>query len=180
MMEQDMIRHLSWKTYPVTIFTYLSWMLSQWDTFLLAKFATLPYNRLDLIMELPLEHLEIELARWNSRFILFKHPNEAAYTRYVEIMQIMDSANLSIDTYSLPRSQTAVGLLYLMVGLHFSTTNHELLRYSLQGDTDYYNFMTNFGSEQQRVHEIGPDYYANEVAELLHTFITSVLGLDDI
>lgn len=48
-MEAEMVRYLRWRTYPDTIFTYLAWMLQQWDFFLVGRYGGFPFNRLDLI-----------------------------------------------------------------------------------------------------------------------------------
>ena len=173
-MEAEMVRYLRWRTLPVTIFTYLTWMMQQWDMFILGRFAGLPFNRLDLIWELPAEHAEEELGKWNQRFILFKHTNDAAYARYIELMQILDVAYLNLEIYQIERHIASVGLLYLMIGRYFTMTNYELLKYcGNNDDMIYYNLLSNFGQTPTAMFEQGSEYYANEVACMLHDFIST-------
>ena len=180
-MEAEMVRYLGWRTLPVTIFTYLTWMMQQWDMFLHGRYGGLPFNRLEQLMELPPDLAEVEMEKWNQRFILFKHTNEAAYSRYMDVMQILDVAYMNLDIYNLERHIAAVGLLYLMIGRYFQITNYELLKYCGNNeDMAYYNLLSNFGCGPTALYEQGQEYYANEVAQILHDFISGTLGLYNI
>ena len=133
--------------------------------FLHGRYGGLPFNRLDLMQELPPGPAEAEMEKWNQRFILFKHTNEKAYARYMELMQILDVAYLNLDIYRLERHIAAVGLLYLMIGRYFMLTNYELLKYcGNNDDMTYYNLLSNFGSGPTPLYEQGSEFYANEVA----------------
>ena len=125
--ERVVLRDLHFKVNPGTCCNWVSWLMTQWDSFVDYHFGCVPYNRPKDFSHLPASEREMHQRLYEKRCVFFKEANQRAYKRYRETMQILDVALLNIEsTKFLPRV-LAGGLLYLMVSKYFYETGYALL-----------------------------------------------------
>ena len=98
-------RALKWQMCPPTLNMWANWYMSQWDLFV----TTHHYAKA--------HHLVISTGHSP---VQFKQPNEAAYARYREFMQIIDCAVLDIQTQQYKARPVLASLLYLLVGKYYN------------------------------------------------------------
>ena len=72
-MEKLMLKKLGWRTTPPTYAMWANWYMNQWDIYISTN-------------EYAMNHQALE----NSPSLTFKTSDEGAYSRYREVMQIMD------------------------------------------------------------------------------------------
>jgi hypothetical protein len=127
-MEVFMLRHIRWTVLPPTPFNYLNWLMSQWDSFIQYHFSCVPYNNCSDFKNLSSSEKAVQQKQYEKRMILFKAPNQLAYKRYRETLQILDASTLEL--HNLKPKFIAAGLLYLMICKYFFESNYELLYYN--------------------------------------------------
>ena len=124
------LRDLCFKVNPGTCYNWVSWLMTQWDSFVDYHFGCVPYNRPKDFSHLSTSEREMHQRLYEKRCIFFKEANQRAYKRYRETMQVLDVSMLSIEsTRYLPRV-LAGGLLYLMISKYFYETNYSLLYFN--------------------------------------------------
>lgn len=104
-MERRILRTLSWRLVPPTVFNWMSLAMSLWDDYLLSLAPDLQ---------------EAEL-------VLFKQASQPSYRRYRETLQILDAACLDADMLRYSPRMAVAGLLYLMVSKYFYETDYAIL-----------------------------------------------------
>lgn len=127
-MEIFMLRHIQWTVHPPTPFNYLNWLMSQWDSFVEHHFGCVLYNHHKDFKNLIGSEKEKQTKMYEKRMVFFKAPNQQAYKRYRETLQILDAASLECGKF-LPK-YCASGLLYLMISKFFFETNYEMLYFN--------------------------------------------------
>ncbi|OMJ85811.1 hypothetical protein SteCoe_12807 [Stentor coeruleus] len=127
-MELFMLRCIHWTVHPPTSFNYINWLMTQWDTFVHFHFSCVIFNNLNDFSKLLPEEKAKQQKLYEKRMILFKEPNQQAYKRYRETLQILDAA--SLETNNLLPKYNAAGLMYLMISKYFFESNYELLYYN--------------------------------------------------
>lgn len=109
-MEMRVLRSLSWRLFPPTVFNWLSLCMSLWDDFLISR------------LSVPLEGLE-------STLISFKQANQYSYKRYRETVEVLDAAYLDAGVLHYSPRHITAGLLYLSVSKYFYSSNYRLFSY---------------------------------------------------
>lgn len=128
--ENVILRDLRFKVYPGTAYNWVSWLMTQWDSFVDYHFGCVPYNRVKDFSHLPVSEKEMHQRLYEKRCIFFKEANQRAYKRFRETMQILDLSMLNNEnTKFLPRVLCG-GLLYLMISKYFYETNYALLYFN--------------------------------------------------
>lgn len=125
-----MLKRLNWNMFPVTVYTWASWLMSEWDSFCLFHFKNLPNNDLKEIEVLPLQDRDYQKMLYEHRMILFKEKTETAYSRYRETLQVLDASLLDQSILQLSPRQASCGLLYLMLNNFFFLSDYALIFYS--------------------------------------------------
>lgn len=127
-MELFMLRCIHWTIHPPTAFNYINWLMTQWDAFVHYHFSCVIFNNVNDFVKLLPEDKAKQQKMYEKRMILFKEPNQQAYKRYRETLQILDAASLEVNNI-LPK-YNAAGLMYLMISKYFFESNYELLYYN--------------------------------------------------
>ena len=116
------------KVFPSTSYAWINWLMTQWDTFNDFHFSLVPGNNpksFDQFLNKKKAKLECE-----ERMIYFKQPNQKAYKRYRETLQILDLSLLNFEILKFFPKHAASGLLYLMISKYFYETNYSLLYFN--------------------------------------------------
>ena len=140
-MEIFMLRHIKWTVLPPTPFNYLNWLMTQWDSFVQYHFSCVPFNKCSDFKSLSNNERTLQQKQYEKRMILFKAPNQLAYKRYRETLQILDANSLELN--NVKPKLIAAGLLYLMVCKYFFESNYELLYYNGPDCADKYKNIKN-------------------------------------
>lgn len=128
--EKLILTSIGFKIFPSTLYNWVSWLMTQWDSFVDYHFGCVPYNRPKDFASLPQSEKEMHQRLYEKRAIVFKEPNQRAYKRYRETMQILDVSMLKTESMKyLPRVLSG-GLLYLMISKYFYETNYSLLYFN--------------------------------------------------
>mmetsp|Transcript_29044 Transcript_29044/g.51963 ORF Transcript_29044/g.51963 Transcript_29044/m.51963 type:complete len:475 (-) Transcript_29044:1657-3081(-) len=146
-MERLMLQRLSWLMFPVTVYTWVSWLMSQWDSFCLFHFHYLPNNDLKEIELLPPHECNLQKALYESRMILFKEKTRTAYDRFRETLQIMDAAVLDHNLLQMTPRLASSGLLYLMLNKFFYESDYSLIFYTGESSFPENSLSLAFGSD---------------------------------
>ena len=140
-MEVFMLRHIRWHVLPPTAFNYLSWLMTQWDSYVQFHFSCVPFNSCSDFRSLSSEEKTFQQRQFERRMVLFKAPNQLAYKRYRETLQVLDASTLQLS--NVKPKFIAAGLLYLLVCKYFFESNYELLYYAGPGAGDKYRNIKN-------------------------------------
>jgi hypothetical protein len=89
---------------------WANWYMSQWDLYI----ENNPYAR-----NHPLLHAV------EDPMVLFKQPNEKAYARFRELMQLLDISILDILTLQYNQRALVASSMYLLLAYHFGQTTKE-------------------------------------------------------
>lgn len=127
-MELFMLRNIQWTVNPPTVFNYINWLMTQWDVFINYHFSCVLFNNYNDFKRLLPHDKTKQQKLYEKRMILFKAPNQTAYKRFRETLQILDASSLEVNNI-LPKFNAA-GLMYLMVSKYFFESNYELLYYN--------------------------------------------------
>lgn len=186
--EKVVLTAVNFKTFPATVFNWVNWLMSQWDSFVDYHFGCVEFNKPKNFAHLNDDDRVIEQKLYEKRFIVFKEANQKAYKRFRETCQILDVACLQIEfTKFLPRV-LAGGLVYLMVSKYFYETNYALLYYNgPESETNRFgrnNLNLMFGEgEFGNDDEMSEDQHiegATVVQELYSGFLSASLGIGNI
>jgi hypothetical protein len=180
-MELYMLRCMHWTVHPPTVFNYLNWLMTQWDNFISFHFSCVLFNNLSDFKSLLPEDRNKHQKQFERRMILFKAPNQQAYKRYRETLQVLDTSALEI-TSILPKYM-ASGLLYLMVSKYFFESNYELLYFNGPDFSPKNKTRLAMYIDENGAQLTGADYNlesSSHVQELFSSFIAASLGVQSI
>lgn len=169
--ERGILQALSYNIFPVTTYNWLSFLMTQWDTFLDYHFGCVPGNNPN---EFPRFSKKQEKEFFEERMIFFKQSNQKAYKRFREAMQILDLSLLHSHSLKFLPRHMASGLLYLMICKYFFETNYALLYFT--------------GSSQENVDDrfniVNDDPYSLEnnaaVQDMFCNFIKHAAKIDNL
>jgi cyclin E len=162
LMEKALLKSLGFKTTPATANSWLSWLMTQWDSFVDFHFGCVPGNSLK---DFDSDRKKAKSA-FEERMILMKQANQKAYKRFRETMQVLDVALLHPDSMKFLPKHLSCGLLYLMISKFFFESNYALLYYNGEECEDNY--------DPFRIESTGT------VQELFEEFINSAAGIENI
>jgi hypothetical protein len=100
-MEKLMLKELQWRTTPPTYAMWANWYMNQWDIYISANEYAKTH---DVIQNVP--------------DLTFKTSNESAYSRFREIMQIMDLMVLDHSWLLYKPRGLIASIMYLILGIH--------------------------------------------------------------
>lgn len=126
--ETKILKNLDFKVFPSTSYAWINWLMTQWDSFIDFHFSLVPGNNpksFDQFLNKKKAKLECE-----ERMIYFKQPNQKAYKRYRETLQILDLSLLNFEILKFFPKHATSGLLYLMISKYFYETNYSLLYFN--------------------------------------------------
>lgn len=172
-MELRLLRVLSWRMFPPTVFNWLSLSMSLWDDFL-SNYAT----------RLPTPVMNIE-----ESLVQFKQPNQHSYKRYRETLQVLDVAYLDAGVLRYSPRHIVAGLMYLMVSKYFYETEYRLFaqmeRSTEESDEFKDSLAVAFGDgawalSQEEAAQAAALKHAKDVQELFGEFSRSALEVRNI
>ena len=174
-MELRLLRSLSWRMFPPTVFNWLNLSMSLWDEFLSSYISRLPA---------PPASLEEVL-------IHFKQPNQHSYKRYRETMQVLDVAYLDSGVLRYSPRHIVAGLLYLMVSKYFYESEYRLFAHisvsDESGDSEVHKDSLavvfgdgNWALSPEEASEAAALKHAKEVQELFGEFSRRALEVRNI
>ena len=133
-MELKMSHALNWRLAPTTIYTWANWYMVEWDNFLDSSPVVLQAR---IVNNNP-----------NNELIHFKLANREAYTKFRELIQLIDCMVLDIETLQYQNRAIVASLLYILIGKYYrqftlSEIIHEIpvSSYFLFNDTQGLNHM---------------------------------------
>lgn len=100
-MEKLMLRELGWRITPPTYAMWCNWYMNQWDIYITTN-------------EYAVNH---EITQ-NAEDLTFKTSNESAYSRFREILQIMDLMILDNNWLRYKPRGLVASIMFLILGLH--------------------------------------------------------------
>lgn len=100
-MEKLMLKELGWYMTPPTYAMWANWYMNQWDIFISTN-------------EYALSHPLIQ----NSIDLTFKSSHESSYTRFREVMQIMDLIILDHTSLLYQPRGLVVSIMFLILGIY--------------------------------------------------------------
>lgn len=100
-MEKLMLKELGWYMTPPTYSMWANWYMNQWDIFINEN-------------EYAMTHIVIQ----NCPDLTFKSSNESSYTRFREVMQIMDLIILDQNCLLYQPRGLVVSIMFLILGIH--------------------------------------------------------------
>lgn len=130
-MEVHLLKSLSWRIFPPTIFAWMSVMMSLWDDYMAFVSVSLPQ------------------ASSQDCIITFKQANQRSYSLYRETMQIIDVAYLDFNALRYSSRHLVAGLLYLMTSKCLYETEYRLLK-AVLGEEEIGSLEVLFGPERLR------------------------------
>ena len=89
---------------PSTLNTWANWYMCQWDLYIESAPSAISHP---LVVQL------------GDALIQFKKPEEKAYARFRECMQLIDTAVLDIETLQYNTRTLVAAFMYLILGKHF-------------------------------------------------------------
>lgn len=107
-MEKKMLRELEWRTTPPTYSMWANWYMNNWDIFTNTN-------------EYALSHPIIQ----NFSDLTFKTQNENAYSRFREVMQIVDLVILDPTSLAYQPRALVISIMFLVLGIHVGEFNVE-------------------------------------------------------
>lgn len=105
-----MLRELGWRTTPPTHAMWANWYMNQWDIYITTN-------------EYAISHQITQ----NCPDLTFKTSNETAYSRFREVMQIIDLIVLEYSSLQYKPRGLVAAVLYLILGLHVGEFSIELI-----------------------------------------------------
>lgn len=109
-MERNMLKTLSYRIFPPTIFAWMNILMSLWDDFM--SFLTISHINIDSF----------------DCKITFKQANSQAYRLYRETFQLLDTAYFDVNALRYKNRYLAAGLLYLIASKRLYETDFRLLK----------------------------------------------------
>jgi hypothetical protein len=100
-MEKLMLKELSWRTTPPTYAMWANWYMNQWDIYISTN-------------EYAMNHKALE----NSPSLTFKTSDEAAYSRYREVLQIIDLIIFDHNWLLYKPRGLVASVMFLILGIH--------------------------------------------------------------
>jgi Cyclin, N-terminal domain len=178
-MEKLILKKISYKTFPATSYNWLNWLMTQWDNFLDFHFGCVPGNS-PKDFESFADKKKVKES-YEERMILFKQPNQRAYKRYRETMQILDAGMLNSCSMKFMPRYIACGLMYLIISKYFYETNYSLLYYT--GDCkDKSMDSIRYSENNENFDNVDPFHLESTAAvqELFSSFIKAAADIDNI
>jgi len=154
-MELGLLKSLSWRIFPPTVFAWMSVMMSLWDDYMSFLSASLPQ------------------ASPQDCIITFKQANQRSYSLYRETLQIMDVAYLDFNALRYSNRHLVAALLYLMTSKCLYETEYRLLK-AVLGEEEIGSLEVLFGTEKMR----NSREYANKADQLVFATQFQSLFLD--
>lgn len=100
-MEKVMLRELGWRTTPPTYAMWCNWYMNQWDIYINTNEYAVNHEIIQSVGDLT-----------------FKTSNETAYSRFREVLQIMDLIILDNNCLRYKPRGLVASILFLILGLH--------------------------------------------------------------
>ena len=172
-MEKIMLNKLNWKIFPGTVFNWLSWLMSQWDKFLLYHFGNMPGNNPEDFDMLTHEHKLLEKSALDQRMISFKQSNQFSYKRYRETLQIIDTACLDLGSVQYKPKCLAASVLYLALSKFFFKENYSLFKHFKKNEM---SISLSFGNSRMEDYCLNSDADPYESAMMLQDIYSNFLG----
>ncbi|CAG9318909.1 unnamed protein product [Blepharisma stoltei] len=135
-MEIQLLAQLQWKIYPITPFHWLSYLMTQWDIYIMSMFNMFHMEQDQFITydrEIFRDVAEEEIV------ILFKQPNKSAYKRYREALFLLDMLHMELSSYTFTSRELGIGLLYILIKKYFEQSNFSLFLLHNEFKTHFYN-----------------------------------------
>ena len=120
-MELDILFKLDWKVYSTTPYSYLSWLMWEWDLFLMEKFNCKSLKEPSLKRE-ALGDITLQ-----KKAVVYLQPNSTSTRRYHYSMLLLDSLNMHYYSKSFQVGELAVALLFMVTKRFFEETQYGLL-----------------------------------------------------
>lgn len=178
-----MMYRLSWRMFPVTIYTWISWLMSQWDSFCQFHFRYHPNNNLKDIEQLPFQDREYQKLLYEHRMIVFKEKTKSAYLRIRETLQVLDAAVMDHNLLQMTPRVASSGLLYLMLNKFFYMSEYSLIYYTGSDEVFHDTSLTMaFGNPSYTNHIVQScrlEEGSNKVKELVCSFLSLAAEVSD-
>ena len=168
-MERQLLISLNFKTSPATSNAWLSWLMTQWDSFIEYHFGCVPGNSSKDFDQF--NHKKKAKLAYEERMILLKQANQRAYRRFRETMQVLDVALLHPESMKFLPKHLACGLFYLMVSKFFFESRYSLLYFN--GEEESFDDLCD-DNDPFRLESTGT------VQELFEEFIKAAAGIENI
>jgi len=109
-MEAILTKTLKWELAPPTLNMWGNWYMGQWDTYI-------------QVSEYARGHVLIQSV--SDPMVVFKLPNEKAYSRFRELTQLLDLVTLDIMTLRYHPRALVASALYVLLAFHFGQATIE-------------------------------------------------------
>ena len=109
-MELLLTKTLGWGLAPPTLNMWANWYMGQWDSFIMSS----EYAKSHVLMK-----------SLSDPIVVFKQPNEKAYSRFRELSQLIDIIILDIATLRYHPRAIIASLLYTLLIFHYGQATIE-------------------------------------------------------